>query len=220
MCSSQSVIPWRHQQNDSWGTIALTAVLQLCTTFSTVSSDSHESSINPFSLYFHYPSIHSPIGCNNNPQSQTSPGGSCWARTGLTTHSKQAVWLVAFSFRSERVSKSNIGGTLLTEAKYINLSLHYLEQVILALSEKGRTHVPYRNSMMTSVLRDRSVWQDIALLKVVTGNVERCEIRKVDALFSIGWQCSSLWLKKHANFTLQEGTRVQIFFEFLGYTMM
>jgi kinesin family protein 6/9 len=79
---------------------------------------------------------------------------------------------------------------ILREAKYINLSLHYLEQVelshtsllssditlraghylqleddfvlfvqvIIALQEKAqgkmRTHIPYRNSMMTSVLRD------------------------------------------------------------------
>ena len=28
-------------------------------------------------------------------------------------------------------------------------------QVIVALSEKSRSHIPYRNSMMTSVLRDR-----------------------------------------------------------------
>lgn len=31
----------------------------------------------------------------------------------------------------ERVKKSNVAGMLLTEAKYINLSLHYLEQVYL-----------------------------------------------------------------------------------------
>ncbi|XP_074844663.1 kinesin-like protein KIF6 [Carettochelys insculpta] len=55
---------------------------------------------------------------------------------------------------SERVAKTGIGGQLLTEAKYINLSLHYLEQVIIALAEKHRSHIPYRNSMMTSVLRD------------------------------------------------------------------
>ncbi|EPY76605.1 hypothetical protein CB1_001402011 [Camelus ferus] len=55
---------------------------------------------------------------------------------------------------SERVAKTGVGGQLLTEAKYINLSLHYLEQVIVALSEKHRSHIPYRNSMMTSVLRD------------------------------------------------------------------
>ena len=58
---------------------------------------------------------------------------------------------------SERVARTGIGGNLLKEAKYINLSLHYLEQVIIALQEKSaskRSHIPYRNSMMTSVLRD------------------------------------------------------------------
>ncbi|XP_065611401.1 kinesin-like protein KIF6 [Cyrtonyx montezumae] len=55
---------------------------------------------------------------------------------------------------SERVAKTGVAGHLLTEAKYINLSLHYLEQVIIALAEKNRSHIPYRNSMMTSVLRD------------------------------------------------------------------
>lgn len=30
---------------------------------------------------------------------------------------------------SERVGKTGVGGQILTEAKYINLSLHYLEQV-------------------------------------------------------------------------------------------
>ncbi|KAI8819646.1 P-loop containing nucleoside triphosphate hydrolase protein [Fimicolochytrium jonesii] len=58
---------------------------------------------------------------------------------------------------SERVARTGINGTLLKEAKYINLSLHYLEQVIIALHEKAlgkRTHIPYRNSVMTTVLRD------------------------------------------------------------------
>lgn len=58
---------------------------------------------------------------------------------------------------SERVKKTNVNGRTLNEAQNINLSLHYLEQVIVALHEKSqgrRTHVPYRNSMMTSVLRD------------------------------------------------------------------
>ena len=34
---------------------------------------------------------------------------------------------------SERVAKTQINGTILKEAKYINLSLHYLEHVIIAL---------------------------------------------------------------------------------------
>jgi kinesin family protein 6/9 len=58
---------------------------------------------------------------------------------------------------SERISKSNVEGSTLTEAKHINLSLTYLEQVIIALHEKklgNRTHIPYRNSLMTTILRD------------------------------------------------------------------
>lgn len=58
---------------------------------------------------------------------------------------------------SERISKSNVEGSLLTEAKHINLSLTYLEQVIIALHEKtlgNRSHIPYRNSLMTTILRD------------------------------------------------------------------
>ena len=75
---------------------------------------------------------------------------------------------------SERVGKSNVGaGRQLTEATYINKSLHFLEMVIVALQERSKKgsdsrgggggggggggsqhHVPYRNSMMTSVLRD------------------------------------------------------------------
>jgi len=58
---------------------------------------------------------------------------------------------------SERVHKTSTTGQTLREAKYINSSLFYLEMVIVALHEKakkGRSHIPYRNSMMTNVLRD------------------------------------------------------------------
>mgnify|MGYP005682433961 FL=1 len=58
---------------------------------------------------------------------------------------------------SERVHKTKSDGITLNEAKYINTSLFYLEMVIVALNEKNkkaRDHIPYRNSMMTSVLRD------------------------------------------------------------------
>ena len=57
---------------------------------------------------------------------------------------------------SERIGKTNSSGSVLREAKYINSSLFYLEVVINALYEKatiGRSHIPYRNSMMTSALR-------------------------------------------------------------------
>ena len=37
---------------------------------------------------------------------------------------------------------------------YINRSLTYLEQVVVALSSKGRSHTPYRQSKLTHLLKD------------------------------------------------------------------
>ena len=53
---------------------------------------------------------------------------------------------------SERTHKTNASGQLFREASHINKSLHFLEMVIVALYEQkksGRSHIPYRNSMMT-----------------------------------------------------------------------
>jgi len=75
---------------------------------------------------------------------------------------------------SERVAKTNSSGSVLQEAKFINGSLFFLEMVIVALYEKatkGRTHVPYRNSMMTSVLRD-SLGGNCKTIMVATINPE------------------------------------------------
>lgn len=58
---------------------------------------------------------------------------------------------------SERVGKTNVDGTLLREARFINQSLHYLASVIEALQSKttgDSTYIPYRNSFMTIILRD------------------------------------------------------------------
>ncbi|XP_064914218.1 kinesin-like protein KIF6 isoform X2 [Columba livia] len=76
---------------------------------------------------------------------------------------------------SERVAKTGVGGHILTEAKYINLSLHHLEQVIIALAEKNRSHIPYRNSMMTSVLRD-SLGGNCMTTMIATLSVDRRNI--------------------------------------------
>lgn len=76
---------------------------------------------------------------------------------------------------SERIHKSGVDGTILIEAKYINLSLHYLEQVIVALSEKSRTHIPYRNSLLTSVLRD-SLGGNCRTTMIATLSIDRKNI--------------------------------------------
>jgi kinesin family member 6/9 len=45
---------------------------------------------------------------------------------------------------SERTKKTGTHGTQLTEARHINKSLTFLEQVVLALSDRNREHIPYR----------------------------------------------------------------------------
>lgn len=55
---------------------------------------------------------------------------------------------------SERVDKTLSEGEVFEEAKYINQSLSYLEQVVIALTNKSREHIPYRQSKLTIYLRD------------------------------------------------------------------
>lgn len=55
------------------------------------------------------------------------------------------------------MSKSGSEGKTLTEAGHINGSLFVLSRVIQALNKKARgiqEHIPYRDSMMTMMLRD------------------------------------------------------------------
>jgi kinesin family protein 6/9 len=56
---------------------------------------------------------------------------------------------------SERVEKTGAASDASTtrEARHINLSLHALEKVVVALSDKTE-HVPYRDSVMTMLLKD------------------------------------------------------------------
>uniref|UniRef100_A0A3B1IVR4 Kinesin family member 5A n=1 Tax=Astyanax mexicanus TaxID=7994 RepID=A0A3B1IVR4_ASTMX len=55
---------------------------------------------------------------------------------------------------SEKVSKTGAEGSVLDEAKNINKSLSALGNVISALAEGTKVHVPYRDSKMTRILQD------------------------------------------------------------------
>ena len=58
---------------------------------------------------------------------------------------------------SERIGNTGVEGLLKTEAININMGLHFLERVIIYLNEKAQGKnvvVPYRESLMTMVLRD------------------------------------------------------------------
>ncbi|CAJ1453954.1 unnamed protein product [Effrenium voratum] len=55
---------------------------------------------------------------------------------------------------SERVKKTGSDGVMLKEATFINKSLTFLEQVVVALGNKHRDHIPYRQSKLTHMLKD------------------------------------------------------------------
>lgn len=55
---------------------------------------------------------------------------------------------------SERTKKTGSSGITLKEATFINKSLSFLEQVVIALCDNRRDHVPYRQSKLTNILRD------------------------------------------------------------------
>ncbi len=80
---------------------------------------------------------------------------------------------------SERVSKSQAEGIVLTEAKSINLSLTYLEQVIVALNQKSKNktkqHIPYRNSLLTTLLKD-SLGGNCKTVMIATVSMENSNI--------------------------------------------
>ncbi|KAM3928008.1 kinesin-like protein KIF9 [Leptodactylus fuscus] len=54
---------------------------------------------------------------------------------------------------SERLGKTGSEGQVLKEASYINKSLSFLEQTIIALADR-RNHVPFRQSKLTHALKD------------------------------------------------------------------
>ena len=56
-----------------------------------------------------------------------------------------------------------------------DLPANYVLQVIVALSEKSRQHIPYRNSMMTSMLRD-SLGGNCMTTMIATCSVEKKNI--------------------------------------------
>ncbi|KAK7506301.1 hypothetical protein BaRGS_00002413 [Batillaria attramentaria] len=55
---------------------------------------------------------------------------------------------------SERIGKSKSEGKMVTEALYINKSLSFLEQVVIALADRHRDHIPFRQSKLTHYLKD------------------------------------------------------------------
>mmetsp|Transcript_62970 Transcript_62970/g.137582 ORF Transcript_62970/g.137582 Transcript_62970/m.137582 type:complete len:730 (-) Transcript_62970:80-2269(-) len=83
---------------------------------------------------------------------------------------------------SERVKKTGTDGTTLKEASYINKSLSFLEQVVVALGDRNRDHIPYRQSKLTHMLKDSlggnckttmiaNIWPEAKMLEETTSTL-------------------------------------------------
>eukprot|EP00698_Gefionella_okellyi_P022699 TRINITY_DN7554_c0_g1_i1.p1 TRINITY_DN7554_c0_g1~~TRINITY_DN7554_c0_g1_i1.p1 ORF type:complete len:1164 (-),score=249.02 TRINITY_DN7554_c0_g1_i1:63-3554(-) len=79
----------------------------------------------------------------------------------VTIHQKEAsggtktgVLNMADLAGSEKIGKTGAKGETLEEAKKINSSLSALGNCIHALTERGRAHIPYRDSKLTFILRE------------------------------------------------------------------
>ncbi|XP_077997452.1 kinesin-like protein KIF9 [Glandiceps talaboti] len=55
---------------------------------------------------------------------------------------------------SERLGKTGSAGKTAMEAMYINKSLSFLEQTVIALADRKREHIPYRQTKLTHALKD------------------------------------------------------------------
>ena len=83
---------------------------------------------------------------------------------------------------SERLGKTLSVGDTQVEAMYINKSLTFLEQAVIALADRRRDHVPYRQSKLTHVLKDSiggkcntlliaNVWGEAAHIEETVRNI-------------------------------------------------
>lgn len=69
---------------------------------------------------------------------------------------------------SQRTKKTGSEGRTLIQAQFINKSLSFLEQVVVALSDQQRDHIPYRQNKLTYLLKDS-----------IGGNSKTCMIANI-----------------------------------------
>lgn len=112
---------------------------------------------------------------------------------------------------SERTYKTDPDCQVKNEAKFINKSLSYLEQVIVALSERGRgqrAHIPYRNSMMTSILRD-SLGGNCKTVMIATLSIDKSNEDETLSTARFAHRCQKLVNELHINEQLDLNTVVK-----------
>ncbi|OQR99311.1 kinesin [Thraustotheca clavata] len=128
----------------------------------------------------------------------------------LVLHSKLHIVDLA---GSERVYKRDGSERMRNEGRCINLSLHHLEQVILALQQRkakgSKPHVPYRNSMLTSVLRG-SLGGNCKSVFIGTLNPESEYVDESISTCRFLLRCSEVALDIHVNQDLDSDSQIAL----------
>jgi hypothetical protein len=101
---------------------------------------------------------------------------------------------------SERLSKSESVGVSLKETQHINSSLSNLSHVIEKLQDKA-THVPYRDSKLTYLLRN-SLGGDSKTLAIICCNPLSDHFQESLCSLRFAQRASRVELKKMANFSV------------------
>ncbi|EAR93752.2 kinesin motor catalytic domain protein (macronuclear) [Tetrahymena thermophila SB210] len=99
---------------------------------------------------------------------------------------------------SEKISKTNVSGQQLEEAKNINKSLTCLGMVINALTSNGKEHVPYRDSKLTRILQE-SLGGNARTTLVI--NISMCSYNDKETLSTLrfGFRAKSIKNKPKKN---------------------
>lgn len=92
---------------------------------------------------------------------------------------------------SERIRRSGVEGRALKEAQNINQSLSTLGSCIHALTEKGRKHIPYRDSTLTHMLKE-SLGGNTKTFLVITATLAKIDIEETISTLRFGARAKSV----------------------------
>ncbi|NXC30823.1 KIF9 protein, partial [Campylorhamphus procurvoides] len=109
---------------------------------------------------------------------------------------------------SETLRMSTPAGQIQRENSYINRSLSFLEQIILALADPSRDHIPFRQSKLTHVLKDSLGGNcNTVLVTNICGDAAHVE----DTLSSLRFASRMRWIRAEPvpNITLEQEVSVK-----------
>ncbi|MCO5552599.1 hypothetical protein L7F22_006113 [Adiantum nelumboides] len=111
------------------------------------------------------------------------------------------LWLIDLG-GSERLLKTDAKGQILEEGKAINLSLSALGDVISAL-QKRQSHIPYRNSKLTQILRD-SLGEDAKTVMLVHVSSREEDVAETICTLSFATRARGIHLGKELSLREKE----------------